>query len=456
MDFITRYFKLQERNTTIKTEAIAGLTTFLAMAYIIPTNTFLLSATGMPIAGIFIGTILSAVVATLIMGIYANYPVALAPGMGLNAFFAFTVVLYGYGFSWQEGLATVFVSGIIFLFLSLTKVRENVINAIPKDLKFAICSGIGFFIAFLGLKAAGIVVDNPATFVSLGELNFPPVLLAIIGLTITFAFHIRGNNFAIIIGMFLTTCIGLILGTVGVQNMPQFESQGSLGDLAAIKDVFGAFLPHVGKVVTTKEGWMAVFTFLFVDFLDTAGTLIAVGNEAGIVNKDGELENGSKALLADSIGTVAGAFLGMPPVTSYIESISGIKVGGRTGLTAIVTAILFILSILAYPLLSIVNGVAVSEYAGATDVILSPITAPALILVGAMMVTNLRNIDWKDESVTMSSFFVIIFMILSFSIAEGIAVGFIVYTLSKLVKREKINSVMIILSALFVLKFLLV
>ncbi len=453
MNFITKYFKLEEKNTTIKKESIAGLTTFLAMAYIIPTNTFLLANTGMPVAGIFIGTILSTVVATLIMGIYANYPIALAPGMGLNAFFAFVVVLYGYGFSWQEGLATVFVSGILFLFLSISKIREHVINSIPKDLKHAICTGIGFFIAFLGLKSAGIIVGNEATLVSLGNFTFPPVALAIFGLVFTLILHIRGNNFAIIIGMVITTIIGLVLNSFGVANMPSYTNENSLSDLSSFKDVFGAFLPYVTKVVTTKEGWLAIFTFVFVDFLDTAGTLIAVGNEIGIISKDGKLENGSKALLADSVGTVAGSFFGMPPVTSFIESMAGIKVGGRTGLTAVVASFLFLASILTYPLLSIINGISVMGYGGNENVVLSPITAPALILVGSMMMANLKKIDWKDDSVTISSFFVIIFMILTFSIAEGIAVGFIVFTLSKLAKKEKVNMIMIILSILFVLKF---
>ncbi len=454
MNFIRSYFKLEERNTEIKKEAIAGLTTFLAMAYIIPTNTFLLANTGMPVAGIFLGTILSTVIATLIMGLYANYPIALAPGMGLNAFFAFSVVLFGYGFSWQEGLATVFVSGIIFLLLSLSKIREKVINAIPIDLKHAICTGIGFFIAFLGLKSSGIIVSHGATFVTFGEIGFPPVALAIVGLLVTLIFHVRGNNFAIIIGIVITTILGLILNQAGVEHMPQYSSENSFKDLASFKEIFGAFIPHITKVITTKEGWMAIFTFVFVDFLDTAGTIIAVGNETDMIDENGNLEGGSKALLADSIGTVAGAFLGMPPVTSFIESISGIKVGGRTGLAAIVTAILFLVSILTYPLLSIINGIFIPEYAGATDVVLSPITAPALILVGSMMMSNLRKIDWKDDVTTISSFFVIIFMILTFSIAEGIAIGFIVYTLSKLVKKEKVNVVMIVLSVLFVLKFL--
>ncbi len=456
MDFITRYFKLKERNTNVKTEVLAGITTFLAMAYIIPTNTFMLAETGMPIPAVFIGTILSVVFASLIMGLYANYPIALAPGMGLNAFFAYTVVLYGYGFTWQEGIACVFVSGILFLILSVTKARETIINAIPRDLKFAISAGIGFFIAFLGLKSAGIIVSNPATYVALGELTHPTVALGVFGLLITLVLHVRGNNFAIIIGMIATTVLGLILGAAGVQNMPAYTSGSSLGELKEVKGIFGAFLPYVTKVITTKEGWIAIFTFMFVDFFDTAGTLIAVGNEAGIIDEEGKIVDGNKALLADSVGTVGGAFFGMPPVTSFIESVAGIKVGGRTGLTAVVTAGMFLLTILFYPALSLVNGVTVAEYAGGTNVNLAPITAPALIIVGSMMVKSLQKIDWSDDAVTISAFFVIVFMILTFSIAEGIAVGFLMYTLIKVVKGEKVNNIMLGLSLLFVLKFIFI
>ncbi|MFV0441248.1 MAG: NCS2 family permease [Lachnospirales bacterium] len=453
MDFIKSYFKLTERGTNVRTEAIAGLTTFLATAYIIPTNTFLLAETGMPIPAIFIGTILSTIIATIIMGLYANYPIVLAPGMGLNAFFAYTVVLYGYGFTWQEGLACVFVAGILFLILSVTKIREIVINAIPKDLKFAISAGIGFFIAFLGLKSAGIIVDS-ATYVGLGDLTFPPVALGVFAIVVTIIFYVKGNNFAIIIGMVLTTIIGVVLGLMGVPNMPAYTASGSLGELSAIGDVFGAFIPHIQKVVTTSEGWIAILTFMFIDFFDTAGTLIAVGNEAGIIDEEGQLKDSNKVLLADSIGTITGSFLGMSPVTSYIESMAGIKVGGRTGLTALFAAALFFISILAYPMLSVVNGVAVAEYAGGVDVVLAPITSASLVLVGAMMVKSLRNINWQDEAVTVASFFIIIFMVLAFSIAEGISIGFIMYTVVKLVKKEKVSPVLIGLTVLFVLRYI--
>ncbi|MFV0518805.1 MAG: NCS2 family permease [Lachnospirales bacterium] len=456
MNFIENFFKLKERNTTVKTEALAGLTTFLAVAYIIPTNTFLLADTGMPLPAIFVGTIISTIIATLIMGVYANYPVALAPGMGMNAFFAYTVVLYGYGFSWQEGLACVFIAGLLFMLLSLTKIREVVINSIPMDLKYAISAGIGFFITYLGLKNAGIIVSNSATYVALGDLTFPPVALCVFGLLITIFFHVRGNNFAIIIGMFFTTILGLLMGNFGIQNMPTYSSEGSLGDLAAIGDVFGAFLPHIKTVVTSKMGWLAIFTFMFIDFFDTAGTLIAVGGAAGILDKEGNLKDGKKALLSDSLGTIIGSFFGMSPVTSFIESMAGIKVGGRTGLTAVFVSILFALTILAYPLLSVVNGVSVAEYAGATDVVLAPITSPALILVGAMMVTSLRKIDWKNDAITISTFFTILFMVLAFSIAEGIAIGFITYTLIKFAKKEPVNGIMIGLTVLFILRYVFI
>lgn len=458
MNSLDKFFKLSSHGTNAKTEAVSGVATFLALAYIIPVNTSIMSATGMPEAGVFLGTILSTVIATLIMGLYANYPVVLIPGMGLNAFFAYTVVLYGYGFTWQQGLACVFVSGIIFLLLSATKVRSYIIDSIPLDLKHAVSVGIGFFIAFLGLKNAGFIVFDQATYVTLGEFSNPTVLLAVFCLFAILVFHIRGNNLAIIIGLTATTVIGLILYYLGVEGMPHYESGSSFKDFAAINDMLFAFVPHVKEVITSKEGWFAIFTFLFIDFFDTAGTLIAVGTDANLVDEKGNLQDGNKALMSDSIGTVVGSFLGMAPVTSAIESLVGIKMGGRTGLMAVVAALLFLVSIVLYPLLSVVNGVFLPEYAGATDVVLSPITAPILIYIGSLMVSNLRHINWSSEVATISAFFTIIFMPLAFSIADGIAIGVIVYSVLTIAKGESkdLHIVMKILSVLFALYFLFV
>ncbi len=451
------FFKLTERGTNVKTEVIAGFTMFLATAYILPVNTLMLSETGMPVAAVFLATALSALVATLIMGLYANYPITLAPGMGTNAFFTYTVVLYGFNFTWQEGLSIVLVSGILFLIVSLTGLREYIINAIPRDLKFAVSAGIGFFIAFLGFKNAGIIVSNPATFVGLGDLTHPTVLLSIITLIITLILYVRGNKFAIFIGMICSIFIGLSLTALGVDFMPQFDNSNSYSDFSSFSQTFGAAFTNIGSVLTRKEGWLAIFTFLFIDFFDTTGTLLAVGKQANLTDENDNLIDSRKALMADSVGTVVGAGLGTSTVTSFIESIAGIEAGGRTGLSAVVAAMLFGLSIFLYPLLSIVNGVFMPEYMGATNVTLSPVTSAALIMVGALMVNSLKLINWDDFAISISAFFTIMFMVLSFSISAGIAIGFTMYTIIMIAdgRRKEINPVMIGLSAIFVLLIVL-
>ncbi len=445
------FFKLSERGTDVKTEFIAGLTIFLSVAYILPVNMIMLSETGMPTGAIFMATALSSIIATLIMGLYANYPVALAPGMGVNAFFTYTVVLYGFGFTWQEGLSIVFISGIIFLVVSLTGLRTYIINAIPNDLKFAVGAGIGFFITFLGLKNAGIVVSNPSTYVAIGDFSHPAVLLAVFTLLITIILHVRGNKFSIFFGMAISIAIGLVLNSIGIEYMPSYDDSSSYSDFHQLSETFGVAFGHIGAVLTRKEGWIAIFTFLFIDFFDTTGTLLAVGEHANLIDEDGNLVDAEKALMADSVGTVAGSILGTSTVTSFVESIAGIESGGRTGLTAVFTAIFFVLSIFLYPLLSIVNGVYVSDM----GITLSPITSPALIMVGALMMTSLKNIHWEDSAVTISSFFTILFMVLAFSISDGIAVGFITYTVIMIAtKRAKdVHPVMLALSLLFILKF---
>ncbi len=450
-----KFFKLSERNTNVKTEFIAGLTTFLAVAYILPVNTMMLSETGMPSGAIFLATALSSILATLIMGLYANYPIVLAPGMGVNAFFTYTVVLFGFGFTWQEGLSIVLISGIIFLIVSATGLREYIIKAIPNDLKYAVGAGIGFFITFLGLKNAGIVISNGATIVALGELTHPTVLLSIVTLAITLILYVKGNKFAIFLGMIISIVIGVLLSTLGVENMPSMSGSTSYTDLASISETAGVAFSHIGSVLSRKEGWIAIFTFVFIDFFDTTGTLLAVGKQANLVDNDGNLIDGNKALMADSIGTVAGAVLGTSTITSFVESIAGIETGGRTGLTSVFTALFFFLAIFLYPVLSLVNGVLVPEYAGAQFVSLSPVTSPALIMVGALMINSLRNINWDDIAVTFSTFFTILFMVLSFSISDGISIGFITYTIIMLAtgRKKELSPAMIVLSALFLLRF---
>jgi adenine/guanine/hypoxanthine permease len=432
-----KYFKLSKKGTDVKTELLAGLTTFLTMAYILAVNPGMISQTGIPIEAAFLATALSAAVATLIMGLLANYPVALAPGMGLNAFFTYTVV-FGFGMSWQAALAAVFVSGILFLIVTVTGIRKMVIVAIPKQLKLAIGAGIGFFIAFIGFQNAGIIVANPATLVALGDLTEGVVLLAVFGILVTvglLAFKVKA---AIFIGMVLTAVVGLIAGAAGVADMPGLPTAiiSAEFDTSAVF----AFVSGFDELLSHPQTFLVIFTFLFVDFFDTAGTLVAVGNRTNLVDEEGNLENIEKALMADSVGTIVGASLGTSTVTSYIESASGVEVGGRTGLTAVTTAVLFILSIFFAPLLAVVN---------------ATVTAPALIVVGILMAQQLGGIDWEDFVSASSGFMAVIVMILSYSISDGIAVGFITYVVASVAaKRTKeINPIVWILLPIFILHY---
>lgn len=451
MEKLVSFFKINERNTSVKTEILAGLTTFLAMAYILPVNSGMLSATGMPIAGVFFATAVASFIAALIMGLLANYPVALAPGMGINAFFTFTVV-FGYGLSWEAALAAVFVSGILFLVISITGLRKLVIDAIPQGLKFAVGAGIGFFITFIGLKNAGIVVADGATFVSLGNIAHPTVLLGIFGILLVVVLYAMGNKFSLIISIAVTAVVGLLFNALGVDMMPAFDPAGS-GNLieGASETVFGLFRGF-GELFTRPEAIVIIFTFLFVDFFDTAGTLIAVGNRAGLINEEGELEGGNSALLADSIGTIAGSLLGTSTVTSYIESSTGIEQGGRTGLTAVTVGILFLVSLVVYPLLSIFTGVVVGFNDFGDAIVYSPVTSMALVMVGALMVTQLKEVDWDDKALVIPAFLTIVFMVFTFSIAEGIAIGFIFYPIVMLAsKRHKeVNPMMYVLMFVFI------
>jgi len=472
MDFIKSFFKLEERGTNVTTEVLGGLTTFLAMAYILPVNSFMLVKTGIPLGGVFLATALAAGIATILMGVLANIPVALAPGMGLNAFFTFTVV-FGYGLSWQAALAAVLVSGVLFFIISVTGLRKIVINAIPSGLKFAVGAGIGFFIAFIGLKNAGVVVDNGATLVALGDLSHPTVLLGVFGILLVIALYSMGNRFALIISIVATAVVGTLLGLVapdffsvatGINGnagdfflMPKYDSFSFLDLLSGAGDTIFAAFGAFGELFSTPEAFAIIFALLFVDFFDTAGTLMAVGNEAGLINEDGELIGAEQALLVDSIGTMTGAVLGTSNVTSYIESATGIEQGARTGLHSVVVGILFFLAILIYPLLSFINGVTVGLDAFGDPVVYSPATAMALVLVGTLMVGQLKEIDWKDKAIVIPAFMTIIMMLLTFSIATGIAVGFIFYPLVKVFqgKAKEVNTVMYVLAALFIINFII-
>ena len=455
MEKVKQFFKLEERNTTMRTEILAGITTFLAMAYILPVNSGMLNEAGVPFGGVFFATAVASAIACLIMGLVANYPVALAPGMGINAFFTYNVVLFGFpGVEWRGALAAVLISGILFLIVSVTGVRRAVINAVPQGLKFAVGAGIGFFITFIGLKNMGLVVGSPATLVELGDVSHPAVLLGIFGLILVVILYSMGNKFALIISIAATAVVGLILGFLGVSTMPEYSTDFSVGFLSDVGDtLFAPFRGGFAELFSNPSAWFIIFIFLFVDFFDTAGTLMAVGNQAGLINENSELVGGDRALLADAIGTVSGSFLGTSTVTSYIESSTGIEQGGRTGLTAVTVAVLFLVSLLIYPLLSVVTGV----YDPITDKVYSPVTAMALVMVGALMVTQLKNIDWDDKAILVPAFLTIVFMIFAFSIAEGIAVGFIFYPIIMIfTKRAKeVNPIMYILMVVFILFFAL-
>lgn len=454
---LRKFFKIDERGSTITKELLAGVTIFLAMAYILPVNSFMLAKTGLPVGGVFFATAISASIATLIMGIFANLPVALAPGMGLNAFFTYTLVNFGLGYSPEAALAAVLVSGVLFLIISLTGLRKIIINAIPKGLKLAVGAGIGFFIAFIGFKNAGIIEGDGATLVTLGNLAHPTVLLGLFGLILVVVLYALKFRFALITAIVSTAVVGLILNVLGVDMMPAYVSEGMAGVWSgASETVFAAF----GGFKELFSSWSAlavIFSLLFVDFFDTAGTLMAVGNQAGLINDEGVIEGGDNALIADSIGTIAGAILGTSNVTSYIESSTGIEQGGRTGLASVTVAVLFLLSIFLYPILSIFNGVEVGVDAFGDAIIYSPVTAMALIMVGTLMFSQLKDIDWEDTAIVITGFFTIIIMILSYSIATGIAVGFVFYPMIMIAqgKARKVNPVMYALSLLFILYFIL-
>lgn len=434
-----KIFKLKEKHTDVKTELVAGLTTFLAMAYILAVNPMILGDSGMDAQAVFMATAISAAISSLVMGIVANYPVALAPGMGVNALFSYNVVL-GMGYSWQAALAAVFVSGVIFLVVSVTGIRQIIINAIPKQLKHAIGAGIGFFIAFIGLKNAGIVVANPATFVGIGVFTEPQVLLAIFGILFTIFLVAKKVPAGVFLGMLATSLVGLICGFMGVPNMPAIPAQLINTDFSI--STFGAFMGGFGELFANPFNcFIVVFSFLFVDFFDTAGTLVAVGNSCGLVNEDGELVNAERALLSDAIGTVVGAVLGTSTVTSFVESSSGVGAGGRTGLTACTTGILFVLSIFVSPII--------------LSMATSAVTAPALVVVGILMASQLADINWNDFPIAVAGFFTIISMILFYSISNGIAIGFLTYAVAMVAcgRKKEVSLIVWLLDIVFIFYF---
>lgn len=427
------YFEFDKLGTNFRTEFIAGLTTFLAMAYILFVNPHTLSATGMDQGALFTATALAAAIGSFVMGIVAKYPVALAPGMGLNAFFAYTVVL-GYGIPWETALSGVLVSGVVLVILTMTGIREMIINAIPESLKYAVSAGIGLFIAFVGLINAGFVVNNDATLVGIGDLTSPTVLLAIFGLLISSILLTMGIRAGIFYGMIITSIVGMIFGLVphptGLNDI--------IGSVPSLEPAFGQALFHLQDIFSLQM-LVVILTFMFVDFFDTAGTLMAVATQAGIM-ENGKLPRAGRALTADSSGTVFGAILGTSSTTSYVESTAGVAVGGKSGLTAVVTAVFFLLALVFSPLLEIVT---------------SQVTAPALIIVGVLMASNLKFVEWDQIEIAIPAFFTVLMMPLTYSIATGIAVGFIFYPITMLVKGrvKEIHPIMYILAVIFILYF---
>lgn len=438
MNSLNKFFKLEEKHTSVKTEMLAGLTTFLAMAYILGVNPAILGDAGMDIPAVFMATALSAAVASILMGLIANYPVALASGMGVNALFAYTVCGQ-MGMSWQAALAAVFISGLIFVVISVTGIRKLIIDAIPVQLKLAIGAGIGFFIAFVGFKNAGIIVANPSTFVGLGNFTDPTVLLAVVGLLITIGLVVKRVPAAVFVSMVITAVIGIICGAFGIDGMPALPESWAMNfDMSTV----GAFTSGFGELFANPmNAIVIIFSFLFVDFFDTAGTLVAIGNEIGLVNSKGELEGAEQALLADSIGTVFGAVLGTSTVTSFVESTSGVGVGGRTGLTAVTAGVLFALSVFISPIL--------------LSAITNAVTAPALIIVGVMMAQQLKGIEWDNMIYAVSAFVTVIAMVLTYSISNGIAFGFIAYAVSMIAakKTKEVHITVWVLLVIFVLYF---
>ncbi|WEV38684.1 NCS2 family permease [Lactobacillus sp. ESL0680] len=402
MNFIKSYFQLDKYNTSIKVEFLAGLTTFISMSYILFVNPSVLGASGMNTGAVFTSTALASALGTAIMGIVANYPIGEAPALGINAFFAYTVCV-GMHVSWETALAAVFVASIIFILITLFKLREKIINAIPADLKFAISSGIGLFIAFLGMQDGGLIVGNKSTLVGLGSLHDPAVWITIFGLVVTVVLMILNVPGAIFIGMVLAAIFGVVTGQISLPTK-------IISMAPSIAPTFGQAVFHV-KDINSLQMWVVVLTFLLVTFFDTAGTLIGLAQQAGFM-KDNKMPRVGKALASDSTAMMVGSVLGTSPIGAFVESSAGIAVGGRTGLTAVFVAIFFLISMIFSPLLGLFT---------------THVTAPALIIVGVLMAQNTAHIHWNKMEIAVPAFLILIGMPLTYSISDGLALGLITY-----------------------------
>ncbi|MDR3593642.1 NCS2 family permease [Clostridium sp.] len=459
--FLESYFHLKENNSNVKTEILAGITTFVTMAYIIFVNPNILKIAGMNsanavgdaaaqfsvgsdpiVSSVFVATCLAAAIGTLIMGLYANLPFAQAPGMGLNAFFTYTVCLT-LGFTWNQALSCVLMSGVLFIIITVTSIREKIVDAIPQNLKYAISGGIGLYIALIGLKSGGVIVANQATLVGFGNFAKPGTLLTIIGIIITAVLMSRGIKGSILIGIILTTIIGIPLKITSLANLHVFSAPPSLAPTFAAFDFAGLF----SKGGTSIGGAflsviMVVITICLVDLFDTIGTLVGTATKAGMVDENGKVLRMNKALLCDAVATTAGSFLGTSTVSTYIESTAGVSEGGRTGLTSTIVGILFILSLFFSGLVGIVPGEA---------------TAPALVIVGVLMMSAIVNINFSDFTEAVPAFFAIALMPFSYSIANGIAAAMIFYPITKIAtgRQKELHPIVYILALLFILRYIL-
>ncbi len=438
---LQRIFELRAEGTNWKREVVGGLTTFMTMAYIVFVQPLMLGAAGMDVGAVMVATCVSSALACFVMALLANYPIALAPGVGPNVFFTYTVVL-GMGFSWQQALGATFISGSLFLILSLFGVREAIIDSLPDTLRYAIAVGIGLLISVVGLEWSGVVVDDPATLVGLGNLSAAPTLLSLVGIALTISVMTLGFRAAILVGILFNLVVALATGMI--------QYTGVVGTVPSIAPTLFQ-LDIAGALSTTMLP--VVFVFFLLDLFDTVGTLTAVSQEAGFLRPDGTLPRARQALLADAVGTVTGSLLGTSTVTSYVESAAGIGSGARSGLANIVTGLLFLGALFFSPLLQMVGGGIETE-----GLRLYPVIAPALVVVGCLLIGSVRRIDWKDYSEAFPAFLTIILMPLTFSITEGIAFGFISYTLLKTVqgKFREVPYLVSIASGLFVLRYVLV
>ena len=427
MSAISKYFHFKELGTDYRREILAGFTTFISMSYILFVNPNVLGAAKMDTGAVFTATALASALGCFLMGILARYPIATAPALGINAFFAYSAVI-GMGISWQTALAGVFVASVILVLITIFKLREVIIEAIPSDLKFAISAGIGLFIAFIGLHQGGLVVADKSTVVSLGSFTTASTWLTVIGLVVTAVLMVRRVPGAIFIGMIVTAIVGLVTGLIPVPH-------GIVSAAPSLKPTFGVALTHIGEI-NTLQMWVVVLTFLLVTFFDTAGTLVGLAQQAGFM-KDNKMPRVGKALMSDSTAMLAGSILGTSPVGAYVESSAGIAVGGRSGFTAVVTGILFIFGMFFSPLLTVVT---------------NQVTAPALIIVGVLMAQNLRQINWSHLEIAIPSFLIVVGMPLTYSISDGMALGLIMYPITMIAAKrgKEVHPIMYVLFFIFV------